>query len=47
MEFEVEADKVKKSIIEYGGRRIIMARLLVKHRETGDGLIYPVLAVTE
>jgi hypothetical protein len=38
---------VKKSIIEYGGRRIIMARLLVKHGETGDGLIYPVLAVTE
>ena len=47
MEFEVEADKVKKSIIEYGGRRIIMARLLVKHGETGDRLIYPVLAVTE
>jgi len=47
MEFEVEADKVKKSIIEYGRRRIIMARLLVKHGETGDGLIYPVLAVTE
>ena len=47
MEFEVEVDKVKKSIIEYGGRRIIMARLLVKHGETGDGLIYPVLAVTE
>ena len=47
MEFEVEADKVKKSIIEYGGRRIIMTRLLVKHGKTGDRLIYPVLAVTE
>jgi hypothetical protein len=47
MEFEVEADKVKKSIIEYSGRRIIMSRLLVKHGETGDGLVYPVLAVTE
>jgi hypothetical protein len=47
IEFEVEADKVKKSIIEYGGRRIIMTRLLVKHGKTGDRLIYPVLAVTE
>jgi hypothetical protein len=47
MEFEVEVDKVKKSIIEYGGRRIIMARLVVKRGETGERLIYPVLAVTE
>ena len=47
MEFEVEADKVKKSIIEYGGRRIIMARLVVKRGETGERLVYPVLAVAE
>jgi hypothetical protein len=47
MEFEVEADKVKESIIGYGGEQIVLARLVVKRGETGERLVYPVLAVAE
>jgi hypothetical protein len=47
MEFEVDAGKVEKSIIGYGGEQIVLARLVVKRGETGERLIYPVLAVAE
>ena len=47
MEFEVDASKVGKSIIEYGGRRIVLARLVVNRGETRKRLVYPVLAVAE
>ena len=47
MEFEVEAGKVEKSIIGYGGEQIVLARLVVKRGETGERLVYPVLAVAE
>ena len=47
MEFEVDAGKVEKSIIGYGGEQIVLARLVVKRGETGERLVYPVLAVAE
>jgi|GEM_PF-4527678 hypothetical protein len=46
-EFSVEADKVEKNIIEYRRRQLVMARLVVKREETGERLVYPVLAVIE
>jgi hypothetical protein len=47
MEFGVEACKVKKSIIKYCRRRVVMARVLMNHGKTGKRLVYPVIAVTE
>jgi hypothetical protein len=45
IEFSVEASRVEKSIIECSGRRVVLAKLIVKHRSTEDTLTYPVLAI--
>jgi hypothetical protein len=44
IEFSVEVGRVEKSVIEYSRGRIVLAKLIAKHRDTKDTLTYPVLA---
>jgi len=48
IEFSIEASKVEESIIKHGksGRRIVLAKLIVRREGVETPLTYPVIAIT-